>query len=64
MNWLIEDEERVRVKGFSIFDHDFDLMLGDLCRNAREETKRDKIREALAKNRTVCLNPTAKLFTV
>jgi hypothetical protein len=64
MNWLFEEEERVRVKGFSIFDHDFDLMLGDLCRDAREETKRDMIRESLAKNRKVCLDPVAKLFTV
>ena len=64
MNWLIEDEQRLRVNGFSIFDHDFDLMLGDLCSNAREEKKRDGIRESRGKNRTLHLDPTATLFTL
>jgi hypothetical protein len=62
MNRPLEYEERVRVKGFSILDDDFDLMLGDLCREAPEEISRDKIRASLANNRTGCLDPTAKLY--
>jgi hypothetical protein len=31
MDWPLEDIERVRVKGFSILDDDFNVMAGDLC---------------------------------
>jgi hypothetical protein len=48
MNWPIEYEERVRVKGFSILDDDFDVMAGDLCNMVGEESGIDKIRESAA----------------
>jgi hypothetical protein len=48
MNWPIEYDERVRVKGFSILDDDFDFMARDLAGNVRKEPRRDKIGEPLA----------------
>lgn len=62
MNWPVEYEERNRVNGFSILDEDFDLMLGDLCCEPREETTLDKIRKLLGRNRTNCLDPTVRLY--
>ena len=48
MNWPIEYDERVRVKGFSILDDDFDFMARDFAGNVRKEPRRDKISESLA----------------
>ena len=53
MSWPEEYEERIRVNGFSVLDDDFDLMLGDLCCEPREETNLDKIRRLLGINRTI-----------
>ena len=38
MIWPTEYEERVKVKGFSILDDDFDVMAGDLCSVVGEES--------------------------
>jgi len=48
MNWPTEYEERVRVKGFSILDDDFDVMAGDLCSVVREKSGIQEIRESRA----------------
>lgn len=56
----VEYEERNRVNGFSVLDDDFDLMLGDLCCEPREKTSLEKIRRLLSRNRTFCLDPTAR----
>lgn len=62
MNGREEYEERNRVNGFAILDEDFDLMLGDLCCEPREETSLDKIRKLLGLNRTNCLDLTSRRF--
>jgi hypothetical protein len=50
-----EDMGRVKVKGFSILDDDFDLMAADLCRVVPEESSTSRVREALiAVVRTLC----------
>ena len=45
----LEYDARVRVRGFSVLDDDFDFMLVDLCRDTREETNRDKTGKSLVK---------------
>jgi hypothetical protein len=48
MYWPIEYDERVRVKGFSILDDDFDCMARDIGDNVRKDPRRNKIGESLA----------------
>lgn len=62
MDWRLEYDERVKVKGFSVLDEDFDFMLGDLCCEETKKLDTDRVRESLAKNRTRCLDAIAELY--
>ncbi len=46
MYWPTEFDERVRVKGFSIFDDEFDFMARDLARDIGKDPRRNKISES------------------
>jgi hypothetical protein len=48
MDWPIEYDERVRVKGFSILDDDFDFMARDLAENVRKDRQKKMIGEPFA----------------
>ncbi len=42
-----EDMERVKVKGFSILDDDFDFMAADLCSVVPEEPSKSRVCKSL-----------------
>ena len=48
MYWPTEYDERVRVKGFSVLDDDFDFMTRDLAGSGRKDSRRARIGESLA----------------
>jgi hypothetical protein len=43
----LEEMERVKVKGFSVFDDDFDFMAADLCSAVPEEPNKNRICESM-----------------
>jgi hypothetical protein len=47
MHRPLEEMERVKVKGFSVLDEDFDFMAADLCSAVPEEPNKNKICESL-----------------
>jgi hypothetical protein len=48
MNWPIENDERVRARGFSILDDDFGFMARDLAGNIRKDQQSNMIGASLA----------------
>ncbi len=47
MYWPTEYDERVRVKGFSVLDNEFDFMARDLAGNVGKDPRRNKIGKSL-----------------